>query len=811
MSFLEESSPASADLLSRLQDVCENATVALFVMDHRQHCIYMNRSAEELTGFTLQEVQGAALHEFVHHHHPDGRPYPLKDCPIDRAAPANMREKGEEVFVHKDGTFYPVTFTASPIRRGGQVIGTVIEVQDARPRLQQEAEHEAMREIGHLVLQELEVDKIVEMVTDTATRLSGAQFGAFFYNQYDAQGERYMLYRLAGVSADKFSQFPMPRATPLFGPTFAGERTLRIADVLADPRYGKMGPHHGMPPGHLPVRSYLAVPVRFGTGEVVGGLFFGHELPDVFTAHHERLLEGMAAQAAIGLNKARLFEEVNRARQRAEQEAEEKQRLYHEAAEANRLKDQFLATVSHELRTPLTSILGWAKLLATGRLAPELAERAVVTIDRNARAQAQIVEDLLDISRIVSGKLRLNVQQFTPVQAVEAAIEAMRPAAMAKDIRLQLLIDPAAGPITGDPQRLQQIIWNLVSNAVKFTPKGGRISVTLERINSHVEISVRDNGAGIAPQHLPQIFERFTQVDASSTRQHGGLGLGLAIVRELVELHGGNVWAGSDGIGLGSTFTVCLPLAPLKASAAPLLCEPRVHPASHHRGTGRRPAAVRTRRLHHPAGRRRRRRAPDAGHGAGKRWRHGRARGIGRAGSDPGGGVAAGHRGERHRHARSGWLCLHPGAARPGTRCRAAECAGHRADRLCAGRGPHARARVRLPDAPAETGGTGRAAGGGVEHEGLAPVAGLNHRVGGAAALQSRSPYPPIIASRLARAGERDHRTDAPGRRGSIRQLANPRLVPRRPRPRGPTGRLLVARLADGGAAAERLGDGARR
>ena len=540
----------------------------MFVMDERQCCVYMNPAAEALTGYRVDEVQGAPLHNFVHHTRPDGSHYPLDECPIDRAAPANMQEQGEEIFVHRDGSFYPVHFTASPVRRDGKVVGTVIEVQDARPRLQQEREREALHAIGSLILQELSHEKIVEAVTEAATRLTGAQFGAFFYNVRDEGGESYTLYTIAGVPKEHFSQFPLPRATHLFGPTFRGEGAIRSGDVRTDPRYGKMAPHHGMPPGHLPVRSYLAVPVSLGNGEVVGGLFFGHEETDRFTESHERLVETLAAQAAIGLNKASLYQEALFARRRAELDALEKQKLYEEAARANEAKDQFLATVSHELRTPLTSILGWAQMLTSGKLDESMRQRAIATIERNARSQAQIVEDLLDISRIVNGKLRLNVQLFSPQLSVEAALEALRPAAGAKNISLQLVLDPSAGPISGDPERLQQIVWNLLSNAIKFTPKGGRVQLTLKKRDSSVQIIVSDNGAGIPAEHLPTIFDTFTQVDPTSTRKQGGLGLGLAIVKKLVELHGGHVEASSNGLGKGAAFTVTLPLAAMKADSA---------------------------------------------------------------------------------------------------------------------------------------------------------------------------------------------------------------------------------------------------
>lgn len=552
------------DLLD-LHDLCNNATVALFVMDHRQYCVYMNPAAERLTGFCLSEVLGAPLHDFVHHTRPDGSHYPLEDCPIDRAAPANMQERGEEVFVHKDGTLYPVRFTASPIRRDGEVVGTVIEVQDARPDQTHTREREALFQIGLLILQELDHEKIVQAVTDTATQLTGAQFGAFFYNVRNEAGESYTLYTISGVPKEHFSRFPLPRNTHLFGPTFRGEGAIRSDNIQLDPRYGKMAPHFGMPEGHLPVCSYLAVPVTLGNGEVIGGLFFGHQDAAVFAEGHERLVETLAAQAAVGLNKASLYRDAVFAQRRAEQEAAEKNRLYEEAARANEAKDQFLATVSHELRTPLTSILGWSHMLVSGKLDREMAQRAMETIERNARAQAQIVEDLLDISRIVSGKLRLNVQLFSPHTAVEAAVEAVRPAALAKSQQLQLVVDPTAGPVSGDPERMQQIVWNLLSNAIKFTPKGGRVYLSLQRAHSSVQIVVSDNGAGIPADYLSRIFDSFTQIDASSSRKHGGLGLGLAIVRKLVELHGGTVDAASAGPDQGATFTVALPVAPLSS------------------------------------------------------------------------------------------------------------------------------------------------------------------------------------------------------------------------------------------------------
>ena len=228
------------------------------------------------------------------------------------------------------------------------------------------------------------------------------------------------------------------------------------------------------------------------------------------------------------------------------------------AETANRMKDEFLATLSHELRTPLNAMLGWTQLLRTRTFDQATTTKALETIDRNTKSLAQLIEDVLDVSRIIQGTLRLNMQPLELTPIVEAAIETVRPAADAKEIRIDTRFDPTVGVVMGDANRLQQIVWNLLSNAVKFTSKGGIVTVQLQRIDSRVQIQVSDTGGGIAPEFLPYVFERFRQADSSTTRSHGGLGLGLAIVRHLVELHGGTVLAESPGIGQGATFIVNL-------------------------------------------------------------------------------------------------------------------------------------------------------------------------------------------------------------------------------------------------------------
>ena len=454
--------------------------------------------------------------------------------------------------------------------KNGSVLGMLGFVQDISTRKSNEEtlreQADALRtlnEIGKTISAELDLHNTVQAVTDAATELTGARFGSFFYNVLNEEGASYMLYTLAGVPREAFAHFPMPRATDLFGPTFRGEGVVRIDNVKRDPRYGKNSPYFGMPEGHLPVTSYLAVPVISRSGEVLGGLFFGHPESAIFTERDEIIVSGLASQAAVAMDNARLYEAAKKARAEAEEVAAANERLYKQAEESSRLKEEFLATISHELRTPLSAILGWTRMLRLGQLSAENSDKALDTIERNARAQAQLVDDLLDVSRIITGKLRMDVRPADPDSFIDAAVESVRPAAEAKGVRVQKVIDTGAISVPGDPVRLQQVVWNLLSNAIKFTPRGGRVQIRSERVNSHLEIIVSDTGQGISPEFLPHVFDRFRQADQKTSRQHGGMGLGLAIVRHLVEMHGGTVRANSEGEGKGATFTVMLPITPL--------------------------------------------------------------------------------------------------------------------------------------------------------------------------------------------------------------------------------------------------------
>jgi signal transduction histidine kinase len=305
-------------------------------------------------------------------------------------------------------------------------------------------------------------------------------------------------------------------------------------------------------------------------------------VPRELSAEQQEALRTLARLTVTQLELRRASLALARANEELDREVAERARAERERAEllereqsaraaaeaANRAKDEFLATVSHELRTPLTSMMGWVELLQLGMLDDKGREHALEVIANSAQAQAQLIADLLDISRIVSGRLRLDVRAIELAPIIEAALDVVRPAAEAKAIALHAEFGRETGEVSGDPHRLQQVIWNLLSNAVKFTPDGGRVTVQLARVNGQVEINVTDNGAGIAPDFLPHVFERFRQGDSTTTRQHGGLGLGLAIVRHLVELHGGTVTAESAGLGQGATFRLRLPVLCARAKPA---------------------------------------------------------------------------------------------------------------------------------------------------------------------------------------------------------------------------------------------------
>ncbi|MDZ5634720.1 ATP-binding protein [Janthinobacterium sp. GMG1] len=452
-----------------------------------------------------------------------------------------------------DGQYRWFLTRANPVRdRGGQLLrwfGTstdVDQVKRAQEALRDETRVlELLNNTGAALAGTLDLPALLQETVDAATRISGARFGAFFYHDDAAVPDADALPAARAVSGISLQQADAIAAELRLGPA------TRQNDLLAAPDGGADGPQ---------LRSCLSLPVNSRAGLPLGRLLLGHPQAGMFSARSERIVSAIAAQAAVALDNTRLYAAATRAAEERKVLLDSEREARAEAERTNQLKDDFLATLSHELRTPLSAILGWAQVLRRGTRDQADLHRGLQSIERNARAQAQLIEDLLDMSRITSDKVLLDLQTLAPASVIASAIETLRPAADAKHIAIHCNIASDAGRITGDPSRIQQVIWNLLSNALKFTPQGGRVDIGVRREATRLAITVADNGVGIRKDFLPHVFDRFRQADASTTRRHGGLGLGLAIVKHLVEQHGGTVTVSSAGDMQGASFTVRLPL-----------------------------------------------------------------------------------------------------------------------------------------------------------------------------------------------------------------------------------------------------------
>jgi PAS domain S-box-containing protein len=401
-------------------------------------------------------------------------------------------------------------------------------------------EAEVVADVARAVNEALDINAILPLVGDAARALTGADTASIALREL---GREALVFRYhSGQRSRRHDEIMLPVTSGLTARVLSTGRALRTDDVRSDPEAAREARWLLDIEG---VVSLLVAPIAFG-GRVEGLVFVANRRAVPFTRQDESIVQRLADQGATALRNVRLLAAEQAARSAAEA--------------ANRMKDDFLATVSHELRTPLTAMLGWVWWLRRGAAEESMRDRALETVERNARAQAQLVEDLLDVSRIVTGKLRLEVRMSDLRAVIEAAADSVRTAADAKGIALETRLPAAPVAVTVDPDRLLQVVWNLLSNAIKFTPEGGRVQVELQQDRAEVRVVVRDTGAGISPAFLPYVFDRFRQAEASSTRAYGGLGLGLAIVRHLVELHGGVVRAESDGEGRGTTFTVTLPV-----------------------------------------------------------------------------------------------------------------------------------------------------------------------------------------------------------------------------------------------------------
>ncbi|WP_239700530.1 ATP-binding protein [Massilia sp. 9096] len=542
--------------------------------------VWFNERWFEYTGTTPDQVVGAGWHLTVE---PSVLPVVVErwETMIRTGDPFEM----EYPIRAADGSYRWFLTRVNPVRdRHGRVLrwfGTntdVDQVKRAEQALRDESHVlELLNSTGSALASTRDLRSLLQSAAEAATGVAGARHGAFLYHGREAgadgndgnDGKMFTLFTVSGASPAEFEPFGEGGANGLFGPLPAsgGAVLVRSSDVLHDPRFQGALPL-AAPTGHPPVRSYLAVPVAAPSGEVLGTMFFGHPEPGVFTDRTERIVRGIAAQAAVAIDNARLYEAAQRAAEERKVLLESERNARQDAERNSQMKDEFLSTLSHELRTPLSAILGWAQVLRRGGRDQNDFQKGLQTIERNARAQAQLIEDLLDMSRITSGKVMLDMQITAPATFVDAAIETVRPAADAKDIRIEKHYAEDPGVVAGDPARLQQVVWNLLSNAIKFTPRGGQVTIEVGRNDANVTVTVRDNGVGIKPEFITHVFERFRQADASMTRRHGGLGLGLAIVKHLIEQHGGTVRAESAGEGQGASFTIELPLAKQQPSTA---------------------------------------------------------------------------------------------------------------------------------------------------------------------------------------------------------------------------------------------------
>jgi len=530
-----------------LADFFENATVGLHWVGSDGIILRANRAELNMLGYTKEEYIGHDIAEF----HAD--PNVIKDILRKLASNETLIDYPAKLKA-KDGSLRQVLINSNVLWEGDRFIHTRCFTRDMtdakqieRERNQlllseqaarSEAEHAAetirrLQSVTDTALSHLGLDELLREMLGRTQDLLAADAAAILLLTEDG---KYLAGRMAiGIEEEARVRVPMGRG--LAGRIAVTREPIVVDDLSKVEVVSSILIEN--------VRSLVGAPLMI-EGRVIGVIHVDTLESHNFSADDVKLLQLAADRIAMAIERARLYE------------AEQQARL--EAEMANRMKDDFLATISHELRSPLNSILGWVLLLREGRLSEDATTAALKTVERSARAQDRLIGDLLDVSGIVNGQLRLRPRALEPAPVIEAAVQAQRPAAEAKGIDLKMSLDFKAGEIYADSDRLQQIVGNLVSNAIKFTPSAGLVEIRLQRVATHVELAISDTGEGISGEFLPFVFDRFRQADSSSTRKQGGLGLGLAIVRHLVTQHGGTVSVKSEGIGRGAVFTVELPL-----------------------------------------------------------------------------------------------------------------------------------------------------------------------------------------------------------------------------------------------------------
>ena len=566
--ILEERERAEAAVKEseeRYRELVENANDIVFTLDLAGNVTSINKAVESITGYSQTELIGMNMADFLTPASTDSA-----RLMTERKLAGEERTNYEVDVRAKDGRIFTLEISSRLALHQGKPVGVQGVARDITTRRQAE---EALRQADQRALSEYE--RLLERIAGLAQTLGTARdllaifrglreftllsvpCDGLFVSLYDPiRDVRTACYGWGdGQEIDTSELPPMP-----VNSTGPNSRAVRTNQVIITNDYMTatlghpaviVGPDNGLRP-----QSSLSAPMSV-MGRIIGTIEVQTYEREAYHDEHITAMRMAANLTAVAIENVGLLERESSARATAE--------------ESNRLKDEFLATVSHELRTPLTAILGWSRMLEGNALDSDVATRAIETIKRNAKAQAQIIDDILDVSSIITGNLYLELHPIELESVLEAAVNVVRPTAEAKNIRIDLNLDQEPVTVSGDTNRLQQVFWNLLSNAVKFTPSGGNVTVNLRQVDSHVEIEVTDTGQGIRPDFLPFVFDRFRQADSTSTRQHGGLGLGLAIARHLIEIHGGAIEARSNGEGKGATFTVRLPsVGSMVGSALPL-------------------------------------------------------------------------------------------------------------------------------------------------------------------------------------------------------------------------------------------------
>ena len=549
---LRESEERSRRLLEFHGAVTENMGEGLYAVDTQGLVTYMNPAAEGLFGWTEAELRGRRMHDLTHYRHPDGTPFPIEECAgFQVLHHGKALRDHDDAFIRKDGSFLPVRYSSSPLRSGGKITGVVVVFRDVTERKQAEEalrqsqqrlaeELEAMTRLHALSTRLLSADDLhtaLDDVLDNAIRTSGADFGNV--QLYNSQIQALEIVAQRGFRQDFLDHFRTVRVEEGAACAQAmqnGERVV-IEDVELDPGYE---PHRQIAAA-ADYRAVQSTPLKSRSGSILGMLSTHFRTPHRPSERDERLLDLYARHAADLIDRIRYEQALQ---------------------DVDRRKDEFLATLAHELRNPLAPIRNAVELMRWADGNADVLRKAGGVMERQLGHLVRLVDDLLDISRVTQGKVQLRKERVELAAVVQNAVELSRPVMEAQSHELTVTLSPEPVHLEADPTRLAQVFTNLLDNAAKYSEKGGRIWLSAERQGAEVVVSVRDTGIGIASEHLPRIFEMFSQVTPALERSHGGLGIGLALVRGLVELHGGTVEARSAGAGSGSEFVVRLPALP---------------------------------------------------------------------------------------------------------------------------------------------------------------------------------------------------------------------------------------------------------